>query len=186
MENYNEETQGKGGKILVHTGKGKGKTTSAVGQIVRAVGQGLAAKYVSFFKGNEELFQRGTVVVLRKLNVPTKNFVGDHPDFGRTSENQAQTACNEALDYLKEYFSAEEENCDLLVLDEVNVALESGYIKEEDFLSLLEMKPSDLELVCTGRGAPESLVEEADLVSRVENVKHFYNDGVVQRPGYEY
>jgi len=186
MENYNEETQGKGGKILVHTGKGKGKTTSAVGQIVRAVGQGLAAKYVSFFKGNEELFQRGTVAVLRKLNVPTKNFVRDHPDFGRTSENQAQTECNEALDYLKEYFSGEEENCDLLVLDEVNVALESGYVKEEDFLSLLEMKPSDLELVCTGRGAPKSLIEEADLVSRIENVKHFYDDGVVQRPGYEY
>lgn len=186
MENSSKETQGKGGKILVHTGKGKGKTTSAVGQIVRAVGQGLAAKYVSFFKGNEELFQRGTVAVLRRLNVPTKNFVRDHPDFGRTSENQAQTECNEALDYIEEYFNSEEEICDLLVLDEVNVALKNGYIKEEEFLSVLDMKPNDLELVCTGRGAPESLIEEADLVSRIENVKHFYDDGVVQRPGYEY
>ncbi|MBS3814842.1 cob(I)yrinic acid a,c-diamide adenosyltransferase [Candidatus Bipolaricaulota bacterium] len=186
MEGSGEEMGGKGGKVLVHTGKGKGKTTSAIGQIVRAVGQGLAAKYVSFFKGNEEQFQRGTITVLRKLNVPTKNFVRDHPGFGRTSENRAQTECVEALEYLEEYFSDEEEICDLLVLDEVNVALESGYVKEEEFLSLLEMKPDDLELVCTGRGAPESLIEEADLVSRIENVKHFYDDGVVQRPGYEY
>lgn len=186
MEDFSEEMQGKGGKILVHTGEGKGKTTSAVGQIVRAVGQGLAAKYVSFFKGNEEQFPRGTIAVLRELNVPTKNFVRDHPDFGRTSENQAQTECNEALDYLKEYFNTEEEICDLLVLDEVNVALEGGYLKEKEFLSLVGMKPKNLELVCTGRRAPESLIEEADLVSRIENVKHFYDEGVVQRPGYEY
>lgn len=186
MGSINGEIQREEGKVLVHTGKGKGKTTSAIGQIVRAEGHGLATKYVSFFKGDTERFSRGTFAVLRKLNIPTKNFVKDHPDFGRTSEDEARAQCRQALSYLEEYFAAEGEVCDLLVLDEVNVALAGGYIKEEEFLTLLKKKPDDLELVCTGRGAPESLIGEADLVSRIENVKHFYDDGVVQRPGYEY
>lgn len=186
MEGFSEEKQGKEGKVLVHTGEGKGKTTSAVGQIVRAEGHGLTAKYVSFFKGDEDRFPRGTLAILRELGVPTENFVKDHPDFGRTSEDEARAECKEALSYLKEYFNAEDEVCDILVLDEVNVALAGGYIREEEFLSLLERKPNKLELVCTGRGAPESLVEEADLVSRIEGIKHFYDDGVLQRPGYEY
>ncbi|MFB6290429.1 MAG: cob(I)yrinic acid a,c-diamide adenosyltransferase, partial [Candidatus Bipolaricaulia bacterium] len=174
------------GKILVHTGEGKGKTTSAVGQIVRAKGHGLSPKLVSFFKGNEEQFPRGVFAGLRKLGVPVKNYVREHPDFGETSEDEARSECREALSYLEEFFHSEGDNYDLLVLDEVNVALDGGFIEEGEFLELLELKPVELELVCTGRGAPESLIEEADLVSRIENVKHFYGEGVVQRAGYEY
>lgn len=174
------------GHVLVHTGQGKGKTTSAIGQIVRARGHGLAAKLVSFFKGNDEQFTRGTFAGLRELDVPVRNFVNDHPDFGRTDEREARSECKKALSYLLEFFRTEGKNYDLLVLDEVNVALDGGYIEEEEFLELLESKPAELELVCTGRGAPNSLIEEADLVSRIENVKHFYDDGVVQRAGYEY
>ncbi|MFW6071245.1 MAG: cob(I)yrinic acid a,c-diamide adenosyltransferase [Candidatus Bipolaricaulota bacterium] len=186
MNDFREESGEDCGYVLVHTGNGKGKTTSAVGQIIRAVGHGLKPKFVSFFKGNEEQFSRGTFSVLRELGVPVRNFVRDHPDFGRTSEETAQKRCGEALDYLEGFFRSEGGKFDLLVLDEVNVALSSGFMDEEEFLSLLESKPADLELVCTGRGAPERLVEEADLVSRIENVKHFYDQGVVQRPGYEY
>lgn len=174
------------GRVLVHTGEGKGKTTSAIGQIVRAKGHGLSPKLVSFFKGNEERFPRGTFVGLRELGVPVRNYVRDHPDFGRTDEEEARSKCKEALSYLAEFFRTEGDDCDLLVLDEVNVALAGGFIKEEEFLSLLGSRPEELELVCTGRGAPDSLIEEADLVSRIENVKHFYDDGVVQRAGYEY
>ena len=186
MENSEESDQDAGGKILVHTGEGKGKTTSAIGQIIRAEGHGLMTKLVSFFKGNEEMFNRGTFVVLRKLGVPVKNFARDHPDFGRTSELEARSECKEALSYLNEFFQTEGSEYDLLVLDEVNVALANGCIEEEEFLELLEEKPKNLELVCTGRGAPDSLIEVADLVSRIENEKHFYDQGVVQRQGYEY
>ena len=175
----------KTGKVLVHTGKGKGKTTSAIGQIVRAEGHGLKTKLITFYKGDEERFPRGTFETLRELGVPVRNFVTDHPDFGRTGEEKARRDCEQALDYLENFFAGGEE-FDLLVLDEINVALSSGCIELEDFLSLLEEKPDGLELVCTGRGAPEALIEAADLVSRIENVKHFYDDGVVQRPGYEY
>lgn len=174
------------GNILVHTGKGKGKTTSAVGQIVRAKGHGLAARLISFFKGNDERFTRGTFAALKELGVPVRNYVRDHPDFGRTSEKEARVECREAVEFLKDFFGSEGEDYDLLVLDEVNVALSSGFIDEEEFLSLLDEKPDRLEMVCTGRGAPESLIEAADLVSRIENVKHFYDEGVVQRAGYEY
>ena len=174
------------GNILVHTGKGKGKTTSAIGQIVRARGHGLTAKLVSFFKGNDDRFTRGTFAVLNELGVPVKNYVRDHPDFGRTDKEEACAECREAVADLEDFFRSEGEDCDLLVLDEVNVALSSGFIDEEEFLSLLEEKPDQLEMVCTGRGAPDSLIEAADLVSRIENVKHFYDEGVVQRAGYEY
>ena len=174
------------GNILVHTGEGKGKTTSAIGQIVRARGHGLAARLISFFKGNDDRFTRGTFAVLKELEVPMNNYVRDHPDFGRTSEAEARAECEKALEYLEDFFSSEGEEYDLLVLDEVNVALSSGFIDEKEFLSLLDEKPDRLEMVCTGRGAPESLIEAADLVSRIENVKHFYDEGVVQRAGYEY
>jgi cob(I)alamin adenosyltransferase len=180
------DCSGRKGKILVHTGPGKGKTTSGVGQIVRARGHGLEAKLVSFFKGDEERFPRGTFKVLRDLGVAVDNFVRDHPDFGRTDETEARKGCERAMQHLKEFFRGEAERFDLLVLDEVNVALSGGFIGEDEFLDLLEEKPEDLELVCTGRGAPEGLVGVADLVSRIENVKHFYDQGVVQRRGYEY
>ncbi|MBS3787187.1 cob(I)yrinic acid a,c-diamide adenosyltransferase [Candidatus Bipolaricaulota bacterium] len=181
-----KDSKGSQGKLLVLTGKGKGKTTSAIGQIVRAKGHGLAPKLISFFKGNDERFPRGTFTGLRELSVPVGNYVRDHPDFGRTDNEEARTECKKALSYLAEFFRKDGEEYDLLVLDEVNVALDCGFIREEEFLGLLESKPAELELVCTGRGAPETLIEEADLVSRIENVKHFYDDGTVQRAGYEY
>ncbi|MFW6048874.1 MAG: cob(I)yrinic acid a,c-diamide adenosyltransferase [Candidatus Bipolaricaulota bacterium] len=174
------------GNILVHTGEGKGKTTSAIGQIVRAVGHGLNAKLITFFKGNEGRFERGTFNVLRELDVPITNFAVEHPDFGRSSAGETTRECDEALEYIGEFFDSEGREYDLLVLDEVNVALETGYLDVDQFLDLLDDKPHRLEVVCTGRGAPEGLVEKADLVSRIENVKHFYDRGVVTRAGYEY
>lgn len=186
MSEFQKEPRGDSGYILVHTGNGKGKTTSAVGQLIRAVGHGLNAGFVSFFKGNEERFSRGTFTVLRDLDVPVRNFVHDHPDFGRTSEEEAREGCRDGLSYLGDFFRSDGEDFDLLVLDEVNVALSTGFMDEGEFLSLLDSKPETLELVCTGRGAPEGLIERADLVSRIENVKHFYDQGVVQRPGFEY
>ncbi|MCF7875500.1 cob(I)yrinic acid a,c-diamide adenosyltransferase [Candidatus Bipolaricaulota bacterium] len=186
MEGSEEDRERVGGNVLVHTGEGKGKTTSAVGQIIRAEGHGLNTRYISFFKGNEERFSRGIFKVMKKLGIPVRNFVHDHPDFGRTSEEEARNGCRKGLKYLNSLFRGEDEVPDLLALDEVNIALDGGWIEEEEFISLLEMKPDNLELICTGRGAPESLIAEADLVSRIENVKHFYDEGVVQRPGYEY
>lgn len=186
MNDFEEEWREDSGYILVHTGNGKGKTTSAVGQVIRAVGHGLKTKFVSFFKGNEERFDRGTFSIMSELGTPLKNFVHDHPDFGRTSEEAAKKGCENALEYLDDFFRGDGDAFDLLVLDEINIALSSGFMEENDFLDLLDYKPDDLELVCTGREAPEGLVKKADLVSKIENVKHFYDQGVVQRPGYEY
>ncbi len=177
---------GNGGNILVFTGEGKGKTTSAIGQIIRAAGHGLRTKLVTFFKGNEDRFERGTFNILRKLEVPITNFSNEHPDFGHQNTQEAEEECAGALNCLREFFHSEGKHYDLLVLDEVNVALSTGYLDEEKFLSLLDERPQGLEIVCTGRGAPESLVKKADLVSRIENVKHFYEKGVVTRAGYEY
>lgn len=186
MSNSAGEENASKGNILVHTGEGKGKTTSAIGQIVRARGHGLNAKLVSFFKGNEDRFTRGTFATLEELGVPIRNYVEDHPDFGRTDEEEARYECKKAISHLEEFFRSEGGSFDLLVLDEINVALDGGFVKEEECLSLLDQKPEELELVCTGRGAPDSLIEKADLVSRIENVKHFYDRGVVQRAGFEY
>ena len=74
----------------------------------------------------------------------------------------------------------------MLVLDEINVAVRDGFLKEEEVLSLLEAKPEKLELVLTGRGATEKIIEKSDLVSEVREVKHPYSQGIKSREGIEY
>ncbi|MFP4646733.1 MAG: cob(I)yrinic acid a,c-diamide adenosyltransferase [Candidatus Acetothermia bacterium] len=182
---HNSDQQRRG-YLLVFTGPGKGKTTSAVGSIIRALGHGLKPRLITFFKGNEKEFPRGTFNCLRDLGVPVENYVPEHPNFGNVSERKARSNCQKALQNLEQYFQTGAEDCDLLVLDEINVALSSSYIDEEQFLSLLDLKPPHLELICTGRDAPQSLIEKADLVSKIDDVKHFYRKDQTPRLGYEY
>jgi len=75
---------------------------------------------------------------------------------------------------------------DILVLDELNIALRDGFLKEEELLALLEAKPQKLELILTGRGATEGIMEKADLVSQIKKIKHPYDQGVQGREGIEY
>jgi cob(I)alamin adenosyltransferase len=92
--------------------------------------------------------------------------------------------CSKGLEFIKELF--QDPSWDMLVLDEINIAVRDGFLKEEEVLSLLEAKPEKLELVLTGRGVTEKIMEKADLVSEVKEVKHPYNRGIKGRQGIEY
>ena len=174
----------KKGLIQVYTGDGKGKSTAAIGQAVRAAGHGFKVGSVSFFK-DPQAFGCGEHKSLEKLGIKNFLFAKKHPHFYKElSPDDVCRECSEGLEFIKELFR--DPSWDMLVLDEINIAVRDGFLKEEAVLSLLETKPEKLELVLTGRGATEKIIEKADLVSEVREVKHPYSQGIKSREGIEY
>lgn len=172
------------GLIQVYTGDGKGKSTAAIGQAVRAAGHGLKVGLVSFFK-DPEAFGYGEHKSLEKLGIKTFLFVKKHPHFYReVNPDDVCQECSRGLEFVKELF--QDPSWDMLVLDEINIAVRDGFVPEEDILSLLDTKPEKLELVLTGRAATEKIMGKADLVSEVREVKHPYSQGIACREGIEY
>ncbi len=172
------------GLIQVYTGTGKGKSTAAIGQAARAAGHDFKVGFLSFFK-DPEAFGYGEYESLRKLGVKTFLFAKKHPHFYKDlNPNDVCQECSRGLEFIKELF--QDPSWDMLVLDEINIAVRDGFLKEEDVLSLMEAKPKKLELVLTGRGVTQKIMEKADLVSEVKEVKHPYGQGVKSRKGIEY
>jgi cob(I)alamin adenosyltransferase len=174
----------KKGLIQVYTGDGKGKSTAAIGQAVRAAGHGFKVGFISFFK-DPEVFGYGEYKSLQKLGVKTFLFARKHPHFYKELNlDDVCRECSKGLEFIKELFR--DPSWDMLVLDEINIAVRDGFLKEEDVLALLDMKPEKLELVLTGRGVGEKIIEKADLVSEIREVKHPYSQGIKSRKGIEY
>ncbi|MGB5924881.1 MAG: cob(I)yrinic acid a,c-diamide adenosyltransferase [Dehalococcoidia bacterium] len=172
------------GLIQVYTGAGKGKSTAAIGQAARAAGHGFKVGFVSFFK-DPEAFGYGEYESLQKLGVKTFLFAKKHPHFYKElNPGDVCQECSKGLEFIKELFR--DPSWDMLVLDEINITVRDGFLKEEDVLSLMETKPAQLELVLTGRGVTEKIIEKADLVSEVREVKHPYDQGIKSREGIEY
>jgi cob(I)alamin adenosyltransferase len=172
------------GLIQVYTGDGKGKSTAAIGQAVRAAGHNFKVGFISFFK-DPALFGYGEYESLQKLGIKTFHFAKKHPHFYKEiSLGEVREECLKGTKVIKELFK--DKSWDMLVLDEINIAVHDGFLKEEEVLSLLEAKPENLELILTGRGAAEKIVERADLVSEVKKVKHPYDQGIQTREGIEY
>ena len=172
------------GLIQVYTGDGKGKSTAAIGQAVRAAGHGFKVGFVSFFK-DPEIFRYGEFEPLQKLGIETFVFAKKHPHFYKNlSFDEVREECLKGVESIKELFK--DESWDMLVLDEINIATRDGFLKEEEVLSLLKAKPEKSELILTGRGATEGIIKQADLVSEVRELKHPYNQGVQGREGIEY
>jgi cob(I)alamin adenosyltransferase len=174
----------KKGLIQVYTGAGKGKSTAAIGQATRAAGHGFKVGFISFFK-DPEAFGYGEYKSLEKLGIKTFLFARKHPHFYKElNPDDVCRECFRGVEFIRELF--QDPSWDMLVLDEINIAVRDGFLKEEDVLSLLEAKPEKLELVLTGRGVTEKILEKADLVSEVKEVKHPYNRGIKGRKGVEY
>ena len=174
----------KKGLIQVYTGTGKGKSTAAIGQAVRAAGHGFKVGFLSFFK-DPEAFGYGEYKSLEKLGIKTFLFARKHPHFYKElNPDDVCQECSKGLEFIKELIL--DPSWDMLVLDELNIALRDGFLEEADVLSLLDAKPDKLELVLTGRGVTEKIIEEADLVSEIREVKHPYSRGVKSRKGIEY
>jgi cob(I)alamin adenosyltransferase len=170
------------GFIQLYTGEGKGKTTAALGLALRAVGRGLRVMMIQFLKGDQET---GELSMARRLSpefvikpMGRDGFVDPaHPSAQDVS--LAEAALKEAHRIL------DEKMYDLLILDEINVAASLGLVDEDAVLKLMDDKPHDMELVLTGRGAPASFIERADLVTHMESTKHYFDQGETARVGIE-
>jgi cob(I)alamin adenosyltransferase len=172
------------GLIQIYTGDGKGKSTAAIGQAVRAAGHGFKVGFISFFKP-PEIFGYGEYKPMGQIGIEVFHFAKKHPHFYKeVNSDQLREECLKGVEFVKELFK--DECWDMLVLDELNIALRDGFLREEEVVSLLEAKPDKLELILTGRGATEEIIERADLVTEVKKVKHPYDQGVQGREGIEY
>jgi cob(I)alamin adenosyltransferase len=170
------------GLVQVYTGNGKGKTSSAFGLALRAAGRGLKVHIVQFIKGG---FDYGELYVIDRLpNVTLKAF-------GRGRFVTEKPAGKEDVELAEQALALAEKavrsgDYDVVVLDEVNVALSLGLVSLDRVLELVRSKPDHVELVLTGRDAPEEIVEAADLVTEMREIKHPYKKGFPARKGIEY
>ncbi len=174
----------KRGLIQIYTGDGKGKTTAAVGLAVRARGHNLRVCYIYFHKDPEKKAY-GEFKLLEKFGVDVFGFARKHPHFSKDlAAEDVRRECLNGLEFIKKLY--QEEKYDIVILDEIVISLRDGFLEEEEILEILEMKPEELELVLTGRGATEKIVEKADLVSEIKKIKHPYDSGMQGREGIEY
>ncbi|MBS7615662.1 cob(I)yrinic acid a,c-diamide adenosyltransferase [Candidatus Bathyarchaeota archaeon] len=170
------------GLVQVYTGDGKGKTSAAFGMALRAIGRGMKVYIIQFIKGG---FDYGELYIVDKLpNLKLKafgrgTFVTQQPP----SEEDVKLA-EEAFRLAKE--TVENGEYDMVILDEVNVAINLKLISLEKVLELIKNKPKHVELVLTGRYAPKELIEAADLVTEMREIKHPFRKGCQARKGIEY
>lgn len=169
------------GLIVVYTGTGKGKTTAAVGQSLRMAGHGFRVYLVHFMKGRDY----GEFLPLHNLSNVTivkggrDEFVyRDNPD--PQDVELAQKGLNDAR---KALFS---EKYDLIVMDEINVALDFGLIETSDIVDMIKDKPFHTNIILTGRNAAAEIMEIADTITEMKELKHHYQSGVINRKGIEY
>lgn len=170
------------GLLIVHTGKGKGKSTAAFGLVMRALGHGFRVGIVQFVKGAWETGERH--VLERFPDQVTIKAMG----YGFTWETQdrerdieaAKAAWAEARTLLAD------PSYDLIVLDELNIVLRYGYLLLEDVIDALRGRSEGLHVVVTGRNAPDELIEAADLVTEMVLVKHPFRSGVKAQMGIEF
>ena len=170
------------GLLIVHTGKGKGKSTAAFGMVFRCIGHGMKAGVVQFVKG---AWATGERTVLEKFpELVTIKAMGE----GFTWETQdrerdiahARTGWEEAKRMIAD------PQYQLVLLDELNIVLRYDYLPTEEIVAVLRDKPADKHVIVTGRNAKDELIEIADLVTAMEQIKHPFRSGVKAQKGIEY
>lgn len=169
------------GRIIVHTGDGKGKTTAAFGAALRASGHGLRTGIVQFIKGE---WDYGEVRALAAC--PDIEMIRIGSGFTWLAEDPAEprAVAREAWDVATEW--AISDRFDLLVLDELNCAVAEGYVSPAEVLALFAQMPQRLSVIITGRGASQEILEAADTVTEMRCVKHAFSQGIPARRGIEY
>lgn len=173
----------KKGLIEVYTGDGKGKTTSAIGLALRAKSHNFNVCFIIFHKNPERWNYRDTEI-LKKIDVDVFIFAPAHPSCDKVNKDDLRKECLKGLDFIKKIYK--EKNYDVIILDEILISLRDGFLKEEELLEIMKEKPDNIELILTGRGATEKIIEKADLVSEIKKIKHPYDKGIKARQGIEY
>jgi cob(I)alamin adenosyltransferase len=171
------------GLIIVHTGNGKGKTTAALGMILRSLGHGYKVAIVQFIKGAWEPSEKKVFSLWKnqlEFHAMGEGFTWETQDRDRDIQ-KAQAGWQKGLEYIRN------PEFKLVLLDEVNIAIKLGYLRVEEILTGLAQKPADNHVILTGRGAPDALIDCADLVTEMNLVKHpFREQGVKAQAGIEF
>lgn len=169
------------GCVQIYTGAGKGKTTAALGLCLRAVGRGLKVCFFQFIKGGGPY---GEQLIAEKLAPLFTIIQTGRPGWVNIQDISADRAvAQDALQQAREIVRSGA--YDLVVLDELNGALDFGLIDLEQALELIGLRPARMELVITGRNAPQQVIDAADLVTEMREIKHYYQAGVPARTGIE-
>lgn len=174
------------GLVIVHTGNGKGKTTAALGLAIRAWGDGLRVCILQFIKGGWKYGELKTIETLAAVDgrIAIKQCGLGFTNTDEHEEDEHKEAADKALAMAREAITSGD--WDLVILDEINYAVKFGLITVSDVLSLLDCRPKDLHLVLTGREASPELIERADLVTEMKQVKHPYEQGIKAQKGIEF
>lgn len=178
-------TQERQGLIIVYTGDGKGKTTAALGMVLRALGYDWKVLIIQFIKGS---WTYGEMKGLKRLEpdvelkILGQGFVGIIDDKKPVEEHVA--AAQGAL--TTAFGDVQSDKYDLIILDEINVALNLGLIDLAEVKRLLAEKPKRLHLILTGRNAPQELIDLADLVTEMKEIKHPYQKGILAQKGVDF
>lgn len=165
----------------MYTGHGKGKTTASIGLGIRAAGAGLNVCMIQFVKGRRD----SALNIIDEIdNFEVKQFgkkgIREKDDITSEEQKLAQKAMKETRKAIKK------DKFDLLILEEINIAIDQDLVDLSKIIDLIEKKPNDLELVLTGRYAKRKLIKYADLVTKMKDIKHYLSNGVKARRGIEY
>ena len=167
------------GYVQVYTGNGKGKTTAAFGLALRASGAGLKVFIGQFCKGRNyselKAFKNLPNVTLKQFGTP--KFI-----MGKPSDEDYERA-EKAFEEVKDIIQSGK--YDIVILDEANITMDLGLISVDEFIDIIKNKPDNVEIVITGRNAPKEILEIADLVTEMKEIKHYYKKGVHARVGIE-
>jgi len=170
------------GKVHVVTGPGKGKTTAAFGLAMRAAGHGFRVCVVQFMKSGMTTGEAVAVKSIPKIQV-FQYGTGRFIDPNRPTKDDIRCA-NEALDHVRKLLESDE--CEVLIMDEVNLVASYHIIDPGELLTMLKSRKKGIEVVLTGRGAPQEFVDYADYVSYIDDRKHPFRDGARARKGIEW
>ncbi|HVY51752.1 MAG TPA: cob(I)yrinic acid a,c-diamide adenosyltransferase [Devosia sp.] len=170
------------GLLIVHTGKGKGKSTAAFGMVFRAIGHGFRVGIVQFVKG---AWGTGERDVLEKYpDLVTIKAMGEGFTWDTQDRQRDIAAARAAWETAKAMIA--DPDYKMVLLDELNIVLRYEYLPLDEVLEVLRSKPRDLHVIVTGRNAREELIEIADLVTEMTEIKHPFRSGVKAQPGIEF
>jgi cob(I)alamin adenosyltransferase len=170
------------GLLIVHTGKGKGKSTAAFGMVFRHIGHGLRAGVIQFVKGS---WGTGERTVLEKFpDLVTIKAMGEGFTWETQDINRDIAHAREGWEEAKRMIA--DPSYRMVLLDELNIVLRYDYLPLQEVLDVLKNKPADKHIVITGRNAKEELIELADLVTEMELIKHPFRSGVKAQAGIEF
>ena len=194
------------GLVQVYTGTGKGKTTSSLGLALRAVGHNLTVCMIQFMKsgdtgelfaverylpnikiiqfGKDALDEKQMKIFSHKGEKKHDNTLQEDEVYIFLPDSDEEEASRRGLEYAKRVVTTGE--ADIVILDEINCAIDKKLINVDDVVDLIKKKPKHVELILTGRGAPQKIIDAADYVSEIRRIKHPYDKGILARKGIEY